>query len=111
MSAQPVTEFVPLHALPLGDRVAAVVRAEMARYCLTPQRVADVLGITRQAVGQKRSGKATFTYEDLDRIGPLLGMSASQIVRAAEALGEGPGVPEGQPGGCAIRDSNPEPAG
>lgn len=50
MSSIPVTPLVPLHERPLGQRVAATIRAELARYDIPQTRVASALGLTQQAV-------------------------------------------------------------
>lgn len=84
MSSISVTPLVPLHERPLGQRVAATIRAELARYDIPQTRVASALGLTQQAVSQKLHGRRPLTLDEIEVIAPMLGMSAAQLLAAAE---------------------------
>ena len=109
MTASTVTRLVPLSERPLHERVAAVVRAEMARYRVSQTSLARHLGVAQQNVSRKCSGRTPFALDELDVIAPLIGMRLVDIIRAAEGQREPGGDIADQE--CAIRDSNPEPAG
>lgn len=85
MSTQ-ISTLVPLAERPLHQRVAAVVRGEMARYEITQARLATILGITQQSVSRKRSGQTPYTLDELDVIAPLLATTPDELLRAARDL-------------------------
>ncbi len=74
----PLPERAP--APTLHQRVAANVRAEMARIGVTQAQLANVLHITQQSVSAKRSGKTAFTLNELDAIAPLLDMTVEELI-------------------------------
>ena len=86
-----VQQFVPLDQRPFHERVAANVRAEMARVGVTQGQLATVLGITQQSVSAKRRGETPFTLNDLDRIAPVLGMTVIELIQGTR----GPRGPRG----------------
>jgi len=100
------THLVPLTERPLHERVAAVVRAQMAAYGVTQAQLAQRLNITQQSVSPKRSGKTPFTLNELELIAPMFAMEADEILRAARELRPvDPDDPRWAPWG-----SNPRPA-
>ena len=64
----------------LHQRVAANVRAEMARVGVTQADLAEALHITQQSVSAKRSGKTPFTLNDLETIAPMFGMDVLELI-------------------------------
>ncbi|WP_081802281.1 helix-turn-helix domain-containing protein [Actinotalea ferrariae] len=85
MSTQ-IRALVPIASRPLHERVAAVVRGEMARYEVTQARLAGVLGITQQSVSRKRAGTSPWTLDELETVAPLFGSTADELVRQAREL-------------------------
>ena len=107
MSTQ-TTVLIPLDQRPLHERVAATVRAEMARYGITQVRMAELLGITQQSISRKRSGKTPYTLNELEIIAPLFGMTPDELLRGSRSP-----RPVGPDEGLdlrARRDSNPQPS-
>ena len=102
MSTQ-TTQLVPLAERPLHERVAAAVRAEMARYGITQVRLGQVLGITQQSVSRKRSGRTPYTIDELELVAPLFGMTADELLAAARD------PRQGDPGGGMVRHQGLEP--
>jgi transcriptional regulator with XRE-family HTH domain len=67
----------------LQHRVAAEVRAELARQ-RKPQRVlADRLGISTTQVSKRLSGEIPFDVAELDKVADELGVSVVQLLPAA----------------------------
>ena len=99
-----VTHLVPLAQRPLHERVAANVRAEMARLSVTQTRMANLLGVTQQTVSAKRSGATPFTLDELELVAPVFGMTVEELIRGARTP---------QPATADARwapwDSNPQP--
>jgi DNA-binding XRE family transcriptional regulator len=102
-----VTHLVPLDERPLHQRVAANVRAEMARYGVTQVRIANVLGVTQQTISAKKGGSTPFTLDELDLLAPLFGMTVNELIRGAKDPRQG-GPASGA--GWAPWGSNPRPA-
>jgi len=106
-----VTRLVPLGERPLHERVAANIRAEMARHGVTQAHVAALLGITQQSVSAKRGGRTPITLDELEIIAPLFGMTPDELLRGYR--NPRPGGPDG---GLSVaaerarRDSNPQPS-
>ncbi len=78
-----VVEFTPLADLPLHERVAAVVRAEMARYQVSQHAAAAALGMTHQAANRKVRGLTPFTINELDVLSKVIRMSPDKVLSAA----------------------------
>ncbi|GEA79965.1 hypothetical protein CUD01_04090 [Cellulomonas uda] len=85
MSTQ-ISTLVPLAERPLHQRVAAVIRGEMARYEITQARVAALLGITQQSVSRKRAGQTPYTLDELEVLAPLFATTPDELLRAARDL-------------------------
>jgi transcriptional regulator with XRE-family HTH domain len=79
-----VTRLVPISERPLRARVAANIRAELARNDVTQVQVAAALGITQQAVSQKLSGRRPFSLDDVEVIAPMVGMAPDELVRGSK---------------------------
>lgn len=105
-----VSRLVPLEQRPLHERVAAAVRAEMARYGIPQTKVAELLGITQQSVSRKRAGKTPYTLDELELLAPLFGMTPDELLRGARLNRLDP-RPDGPGGGArwAPSDSNRQP--
>ena len=103
-----VTHLVPLAERPLRERVAANVRAELARYGMQQVRVAQALGVTQQAVSQKLSGRRPLTLDDIEVIAALVDMTPDELLRGSRS--PRPGGPDEGLALRARRDSNPQPS-
>jgi len=66
--------------LPLHLKVAATVRAEMARAGLLQTDLAYALGLAQQAVSARLRGKTPFTLADIDALADLFGTTAEDLV-------------------------------
>lgn len=64
----------PVYELELHRRVAANVRAEMARRGMTQRYVADLLGIAQQAVSARLRGKTPFTINEIGQLAQVFGL-------------------------------------
>lgn len=105
-----VTHLVPLRERPLHERVAATVRAEMARYGVRQREIAVALGLTQQSVSGKLRGSTPFAVDELAVVAPMVGMTVSELI----AQGEGPRPGVSQSEGLRGRprhDSNVQPTG
>ena len=80
--------MAPVRPEKLADQVAATVRAEMARYRMTQQDMAEVLGMTQSAVSKRLLGKIPFKLAELEKIAAALG------VHPATFFGGGPNAPQ-----------------
>lgn len=77
-----VTHHVRHHlTMPSNDRatIAAEVRAELARQQKTHQDVADILGLPRQSVAMRLSGKRAFRAEELAKLAEGLNVPVSRF--------------------------------
>lgn len=62
------------------DRIAACVRAEVARRKVPQRDIAARLGITQQAVSRRLSGHVPFAAHELADLADLLDVSVSDLV-------------------------------
>jgi transcriptional regulator with XRE-family HTH domain len=65
------------------ERVAATVRAEVARRRITQSQIAEVLGLSQMAVSRRLSGAVPFDVEELGKVAALLGVPASTLLGEA----------------------------
>jgi len=94
----------------LHQRVAANVRAEMARLGVTQTQLAEALHITQQSVSAKRSGKTPFTVNELDIIAPMLQMTVAELITGTRnPRSGGPGGGFGTASDPAARPEGLEP--
>ena len=72
--------------VPLTQIVASGVRAEMARRGMTPQQLADKVGMVQQTLSRRiRFDEPTpFDTDELERVAEALGISVAQLVTAPE---------------------------
>lgn len=61
------------------ERVAASVRAEMARKQITQTQVAESLGLAQSAVSRRLNGHTEFTGDELGRVAELLGVPVAVL--------------------------------
>lgn len=67
-------------AISMAHRVAAEVRAELARQRRTQADLASALGMSPQAVGRRLSGEHPFDVVELGRAADWLGVPLSSLV-------------------------------
>ncbi|MCK9629952.1 MAG: helix-turn-helix domain-containing protein, partial [Bacteroidales bacterium] len=105
-----VVPLVPLDDLSLSERVAANIRAEIARFGLQQTDVARALGISQQSVSLKIHGKRPLSLDEIEGFARLVGLSPEDLVRGRSR------PPGGPDGGLSVaaerarRDSNPQPS-
>ena len=68
----------PLIATP--EQVAAAVRAEMARYGIEQQDIAEALGVTQQSVSRRLTGGVPMTVDDLTNYATVIGCPISRLL-------------------------------
>lgn len=71
---------VPAGDTNLAERVAAEVRAELARRQITQQQFAPVIGLSQASLSDRMRGKTPFTIEDLGRIAEALRIHPAVLV-------------------------------
>lgn len=81
---------VPDQPARLNDRVAAEVRANMARVRMTQTELAEVLGLTQSVVSKRLRGKIAFTVEDLEKIAGALGVHPAVLLGGYSPSPNGP---------------------
>ena len=69
---------------PLRSRVAAEVRAEIARQGITYATISDASDISRSSLSRKLAGASEFTLGELVRIAAALNVQASELIARAE---------------------------
>lgn len=68
------------------DRVlASKVRAAVAEKRVAQVALAAAISATRKTLSRKMNGKSPFGASELERIGQILGVPASELMRRAEA--------------------------
>lgn len=67
-----------------AQRVAANVRAELARQRVSQGAVAQALGTTRQAVSRRLVGLVPFDVAELHTVAALLGVPVGELHESAE---------------------------
>lgn len=65
-----------------SERVAANVRAELARRRVTQTQLASVLGIPQPAVSRRLGGKVPFSIDELADLAAYLGMPVASLITA-----------------------------
>lgn len=68
-----------------AERIAANVRAEMARRCYTQTSLARELNRSQQFVSRRLSGQVAFDVHDLDAIATILGIPLTDLIGEAVA--------------------------
>lgn len=59
--------------------IAAEVRAEAARQRARQEKLADILGLTQQAVSLKMNGERAFTADEIAALADFFGVPATQF--------------------------------
>lgn len=66
----------------LTDRVAAEVRAEMARRRMTQRQLAEIMGISQPQVMQRLTGKLGFRLAELEHLAKALDVPVARFLPA-----------------------------
>jgi transcriptional regulator with XRE-family HTH domain len=66
----------------LTDRVAAEVRAEMARRRMTQRQLAEIMGISQPQVMQRLTGKLGFRLSELEHLAKALDVPVARFLPA-----------------------------
>lgn len=75
------------HPRTLPERVAAEVRAVLAREGITRAAVATATELPKTSLARRLAGVRPFTVAELDAIGRLVGVTGSELLARAEAEG------------------------
>lgn len=67
----------------LAQRVAAELRAEMARQRMTTPRLAHAAGITTSTLRRRLSGESSLTFDEVQTIADCLGINAMRLITTA----------------------------
>ena len=99
MPAQP-----PAQATDLNERVAAEVRAALARFRLKQADLTEVLGVTQTQVSSRLRGQTQFTLRDVEALASYFNTTPSVLMGyEKEPEPTKPSPPH------AAKDSNPDP--
>ena len=66
-----------------AERVAASVRAEVARRKVTQQQLADLLGIHQMSVSRRLNGHTEFTASEIALVADFLGVPVATLIGEA----------------------------
>lgn len=67
-----------------AQRLAAEVRAEMARQKRTASELAGVIGVTAHTAGRRLNGSTPFNVIELGQLAQWLGIGPDVLIRRAE---------------------------
>lgn len=67
----------------LSERVAAAVRAEVARRKISQGRIASVLDTSQATVSRRLAGTTPFDLDELEQVAGLLGLSVADLLKDA----------------------------
>lgn len=70
---------------PTTQRIAANVRAEMARRQITQSAMSKETGLSQTAISRRLVGSIPFTVNELDRIADILTVPVSHLIGEAVA--------------------------
>jgi transcriptional regulator with XRE-family HTH domain len=94
----------------LTERIAAAVRAELARQQKTQREAAAIIGQTQQAVQVRLAGKRSFRAEELAKLAEALGVPVTRFIpETASSQTPTPGTPA--PSGPPPGPTGPTPTG
>ena len=71
---------------PLSKRVAANVRAEMARNQKQARYLAEALGISVNQAALRLAGRVPFKLDELERVADLLGLPVTALLATPAAV-------------------------
>ncbi len=74
-----------METLTITQRVAAEVRASIARKGVNQSAIAEQAGMSNASLSRKLRGQYPFDVAELIAIAPLIGTTASALMAAAEA--------------------------
>lgn len=80
-----ILKVVPTQPARLTDRVAAEVRAGMARSRMTQTDLAEVLGLTQSVVSKRLRGKIAFSVDELEKVADALGVHPATLLGGHDA--------------------------
>lgn len=66
------------------ERVAAEVRAAMARHRITQEHMARLLGLSQTALSRRLTGAVAFDVNELARVAEHLGMASADLLGQPE---------------------------
>lgn len=66
------------------QRIAAEVRAEIARQSKTQREVAELVGMAQQALQLRLAGSRSFRAEEISKLAEVLGVPVEQFLYAPE---------------------------
>lgn len=66
-----------------SERVAATVRAEMARNRVSQTALAETLGLSQAAVSRRLLGAVPFDVDELAQVAELLNVTAASLIGEA----------------------------
>jgi transcriptional regulator with XRE-family HTH domain len=81
-----MTEMPIRIAQTLTQRVAAEVRAEVARQAVTQERVAGILGVAQPNVSRRLNGKQPFDTDELDKLADAFGVPVDRFLSAPASI-------------------------
>lgn len=68
------------------QRIAAEVRAEIARQSKTQRQVAELVDMTQQALQLRLAGSRSFRAEEISKLADALGVPVEQFLTAPERV-------------------------
>lgn len=71
----------------LTQRVAAEVRAEVARQSVTQDHIAQILGVAQPNVSRRLNGKQPFDTDELDKLAAAFGVPVDRFLTAPAPAG------------------------
>ena len=96
MQEMSTLRMVPDQPARLTDRVAAEVRANMARVRMTQTELAEILGLTQSTVSKRLLGKIAFSVDELDTVAAAFGVHPAVLMGGvAQPNDNGPGTRAG----------------
>jgi transcriptional regulator with XRE-family HTH domain len=69
-----------------ADRVAAEVRAQIARAGVTSSFVADAIGMPKATLSRRLTGKSPFDVYEIAQIAEVLAFDVAVLMQAAETV-------------------------
>lgn len=74
-------------AVQIRQRIAAEVRAEIARQGVTHRQLGNVLGLDQSSTSLRIQGRRPFRAEELVAVAGFLGVPVTQFTSIAESIG------------------------
>lgn len=67
-------------ATTLSGRVAANIRAELARKSFTQEQLATHLGVSRSSLNQRLGGRTALDLDEIEKIAKALGIEPARLL-------------------------------